>query len=249
MTIQNLEWLGHTHRLDAELLAPVAEHFAAVAEQEGHLLGIPAEYDVGIYRHQAPGGMMGSLRSQLAEHGMLNKLGEVLREIPLVRADLGHPVSATPFSQFMGIQAVLNVTSGDRYSLVPDELILYAMGHFGTPPAPIDPEVRDRILAHPNAARFRDWTPAQPTLADVRRQYGLRLSDEELLTAYMVDPNDVAATEASGPIAGRSYAIVSDTGAEALLAAVLPSRRIGHARIRTGGVKLSLSRGGCGAHS
>jgi oxaloacetate decarboxylase alpha subunit len=193
--------------------------------------------------------MMGSLRSQLAEHGMLNKLGEVLREIPLVRADLGHPVSATPFSQFMGIQAVLNVTSGDRYSLVPDELILYAMGHFGTPPAPIDPEVRDRILAHPNAARFRDWTPAQPTLADVRRQYGLRLSDEELLTAYMVDPNDVAATEASGPIAGRSYAIVSDTGAEALLAAVLPSRRIGHARIRTGGVKLSLSRGGCGAHS
>jgi oxaloacetate decarboxylase alpha subunit len=249
MTVQNLEWLGHTHRLDTAQLPPVAAHFHKVAQQEGHLLGIPAEHDVSIYQHQTPGGMMGSLRTQLSEHNMLDRLGEVLREIPRVRADLGHPVSATPFSQFMGIQAVLNVVSGDRYSLVPNEVISYALGHFGIPPEPIDPNVKDRILANPNAARLRDWQPEQPTLSEVRQQYGVRLSDEELLNAYMVDAADIAATEAAGPIAGRTYTLVEDAGAETLLAEILPRTRIAHARVRAGGLDLTLTRGGCAAHA
>jgi oxaloacetate decarboxylase alpha subunit len=247
MTVQNLEWLGHTHGLDTSQFPAVAKHFDKVARQEGHMLGIPAEHDVSIYQHQTPGGMMGSLRASLREHNVLDRLGEVLREIPRVRAELGHPVSATPFSQFMGIQAVLNVVTGDRYSLVPDEVISYALGHFGTPPEPIDPNVKDRILANPNAARLRDWVPEQPTLAEVRQQYGLRLSDEELLNAYMVDPADIAATEAEGPILGRTYSIVEEAGAEALLAEIMPRTRIGHARVRADGLDLTLTRS-CAAH-
>ena len=249
MTVSNLEWLGYSHQLDASLFPPVADHFTKVARQEGHLLGVPAEYDAGTYEHQIPGGMMGSLRSQLTEYGMLNRLGDVLREMPRVLDDMGRPVMATPFSQFMGTQAVLNVTSGDRYSLVPDEIIRYTLGHYGTPPEPIDPNVKDRILSNPNAKRFLDWEPEQPSLAEIRQQYGLRLTDEELLNAYLVDAEDIAATEAAGPVRGRKYTIYEDADTASLIAEVLSHPRVGQAKVRIDGLELSVARSGCAAHS
>jgi oxaloacetate decarboxylase alpha subunit len=248
MTVSNLDWLGHTHSLDTSSLAPVAEHFTRVAQQEGLPLGVPVEYDVGVYQHQIPGGMMGSLRSQLAQYNMSEKLAEVLREVPLVRADLGYPVMATPYSQYMGIQAVLNVITGDRYSIVPDELIRYVLGHFGTPPEPIDENVKDRVLAHSNAKRFADWKWEQPTLEEVRRQYGWNLSDEELVTRYTVDAADIAATEAAGPIR-LNYSTREDTSVEALIAEIMPHTRVGHARAVVDGLELSLRRSGCAGHS
>jgi oxaloacetate decarboxylase alpha subunit len=192
--------------------------------------------------------MMGSLRSQLAEHGMLNKLGEVLREIPLVRADLGHPVSATPFSQFMGIQAVLNVVTGDRYSMVPDEVISYVLGHFGTPPGPINENVKDRIMALPQAKALLEWEPDQRSLAEIRQAYGVNLSDEELMTRFTVDAADIAATEAAGPIRNRAYTLIEEVNAEALIAELLPRTRVGHLHARIDGLDVSLTRTGCAAH-
>jgi oxaloacetate decarboxylase alpha subunit len=247
MTVHNLEWLGHAHRLDTTRLPGVAEHFTRVAHQEGHDLGMPVEHDVSMYAHQIPGGMMGSLRSQLAQHNMGDRLGEVLREVPRVRADLGHPVSATPFSQFMGIQAVLNVVTGERYQLVPDELIMYVLGYFGTPPIPIDENVRDRVLANPNTKRFLSWQPEQPTLKQIRQQYGTGCSDEELLTRYLVDPDDIAATEAAGPIR-REYSFYEDADVASLLAEILPRTRIGHVRAVLDGLDLAFTRRGCAAH-
>jgi oxaloacetate decarboxylase alpha subunit len=247
MTVSNLDWLGHTHSLDTALFAPVAAHFTKVAQQEGHLLGVPVEYDVGVYQHQIPGGMMGSLRNQLAQYNMSEQMAEVLREVPRVRADLGYPVMATPFSQFMGIQAVLNVVTGDRYSMVPEELVRYVLGHFGTPPEPIAENVKDRILAHPNAKRFAGWQLEQPTLKEIRQQYGVNLSDEELLTRYTVDAADIAATEAAGPIR-LNYSTDEGTSVEALIAEVMPHTRVGHARAVVDGLELSMRRSGCAAH-
>jgi Conserved carboxylase domain len=88
---------------------------AAVGQQEGHPTGgLVNEYDARIYDHQLPGGMTGTFRAQLAQHGMEDRFYAVLGEIPRVRRELGCPVSAAPFSQFIGTQALMNVITGER---------------------------------------------------------------------------------------------------------------------------------------
>ena len=84
--------------------------------------------------------MTGTLKAQLAQYGMSDRLDEVLEEILRVREELGHPISATPFSQLVGIQAVLNIVTGDRYSMTTDEAVIYLLTR-GEPPAPVDGNV------------------------------------------------------------------------------------------------------------
>jgi oxaloacetate decarboxylase alpha subunit len=193
--LENLEVLGHTHSLDVTQLAPVSDQFARAAQEAGgpaagFYLGVPNEFSLRPYRHQLPGGMTGTLRNQLAQHGMADRLEDVLEETIRVREELGQPIMATPFSQFVGIQAVLNVVTGERYKLVPDEVIQYTLGHYGPLMRPVEPDVADRILSQPRAGHFRSWERPQPSLAEIRKQFGRRLSDEELLLRYMVSEEE-----------------------------------------------------------
>ncbi len=241
MMIQNLEWLGHTHSVDTSVLAPIAEHFERVAKQEGHPIGIPNEYSVFTYKHQLPGGMTGTLKAQLAQYGMEERLTEVLEEVVRVREDLGHPVSATPFSQLMGIQAVLNIVTGERYSVVPDEVIIYVLGHLGTPPAPIDENVKDRILGTPRGREFLDWEPPQPSLEELRREYGgSHLSDEELLLRYLVPLEDIEATRAAGPLR-RDYPFQDDS-LPGLVREILGLTRPAYVHLKQPNMSLTLRR-------
>jgi oxaloacetate decarboxylase alpha subunit len=200
--VANLAMLGHEHDLDVSQLPPVAAHFAVVAEGAGpgFELGIPNEYTLAPYEHQLPGGMTGSLKKQLADHGMEDRLQEVLEEIPRVREELGQPIMATPFSQFVGIQALLNVISGERYKLVPDEVIQYALGQYGPLMRPVAPAVMDRIMAAERAPHFEKWEPPQPTLEELRARFGRGISDEELLLRILWSTEEVDAMLASGPI-------------------------------------------------
>jgi oxaloacetate decarboxylase (Na+ extruding) subunit alpha len=197
--LDNLAVLGHEHGLDPTQLAPVAEHFARVAAEAGYETGIPSEFSLRPYEHQLPGGMTGSLKSQLAEHGMQDRLQQVLEEIPRVREELGQPIMATPFSQFVGIQALLNVVSGDRYKLVPDEIIQYTLGQFGPLMRPVQADVRDRILAAERAPHFEAWEQPQPTIAELRARFGRTISDEELLLRVLFSGEEVDGMLASGP--------------------------------------------------
>ena len=101
--------------------------------------------DAGVLVHAIPGGMISNLRSQLAQQGALDRLDEVLAELPRARADLGYPPLVTPTSQIVGVQSVLNVLSGERYSMVTDETKRYAAGYYGATPAPIAPKLRKRL--------------------------------------------------------------------------------------------------------
>ena len=195
-----VEALGHTHSLDTSRFAPVAENFVRAANAEGRPLGTVAEYDPRVYDHQVPGGMMGTLRNQLATHGMADRLPQVLEEIPRVRRELGEPIMATPFSQFVGIQAVLDVVTGDRYSMVPDEVVHYVLGHYGPLAAPVDPDVRDRVLSSPRARQLAGWERPDPSLAEVRRRFAPGTSDEELLLRYLTSDEEVDRMRAAGPI-------------------------------------------------
>jgi oxaloacetate decarboxylase alpha subunit len=78
--VRNLELMGHTHGIDTSLLPPVAEHFRRVGHAAGYLVDQVSEYDLFNVTHQVPGGMVGTLRAQLAQHDMSDRIEEVLAE-------------------------------------------------------------------------------------------------------------------------------------------------------------------------
>jgi oxaloacetate decarboxylase alpha subunit len=197
--VNNIELLGHTHSIDKSLLPPVAEHFEKVGKAAGFLVNQHSEYNVLSLEHQIPGGMMGTLKAQLEQHGMIHRLDEVLHETARVRRELGYPGMATPFSQLVGIQAVLNVVTGERYKIIPDEVIQYAAGYYGETVAPIDANVRDRILAAPRAKEILRSPPEQPSIEELRRRYGTD-DDDELLLHALVPDTDLKRMREAGPI-------------------------------------------------
>jgi oxaloacetate decarboxylase (Na+ extruding) subunit alpha len=237
-TIENLRWLGFEHALDESVLPGIAAHCERVARQEGFLVGTPNEYNVFAYQHHLPGGMTGTLKAQLAQYDMAERLPEVLEECVRVREELGHPISATPFSQLIGIQSVLNTVTGDRWSVVPEEVVIYLQGHFGQPPARVDEDVRDKVLSSPQGQRLAGWERPQPSLRELREQYGgQHLSDEELLLRYMVPLEDL---QAAGP-PKPGYDFVDQTSLSELIdhAFALKRPRYVHLDLPQGSVTLT----------
>jgi oxaloacetate decarboxylase (Na+ extruding) subunit alpha len=197
--VKNIEIKGHTHGLDTALFKPVAEHFAAVGRAAGYLVNQYSEYDVLSIEHQIPGGMTGTLKAQLAQHGMSGKLDEVLAETAKVRRELGYPGMATPFSQLVGTLAVLNIVSGKRYAIIPDEVIQYAAGFYGETAAPIDANVLDKIMSTPRAKEVIASPPEQPTIEELRKRYGTN-DDDELILRALVPASDLTRMRAAGPV-------------------------------------------------
>jgi oxaloacetate decarboxylase (Na+ extruding) subunit alpha len=243
MMVENLGALGYDHDLDVDVLAPIASHFERVGRQEGHPLGVPNEYSAHVYEHQLPGGMTGSFKAQLAQYGMQDRLPEVLHEISRVRGELGHPVSATPFSQLIGIQAVLNVVNpGERYQVTTDEIVLYVLGHYGEPPAPIDEEVKDRLLSTPRGRELLNWRRPDDTIEELRRAYGgPHLSDEELVRRYYAPLEDVEATRAAGPLK-RTYEFEDDMSLPTVVRHILEMSRAGRVLFQAPGISLDVAR-------
>jgi len=197
VTVDNLRRLGHEVAIDDSRLAEVAEHLGSLADELGYERGAPVEYAMASIEQQFPGGMMGTLQAQLRTYGMEDRLPAVLEEAIRVRAEMGYPIMATPFSQLVGIQALLNVVQGERYLTIPDENLMFLAGHYGPPPGPLDPEVLDRAFSTERGKKMLEWSPPQPTLAEIRAQYGKRLSDEELLLRYLIPEPDVDAMYAA----------------------------------------------------
>src|SRR3712207_8639098 len=110
---------------------------------------------------------------------MEDRFESLIEEVGRVRAELGYPIMVTPFPQMVVSQALFNVI-GERYATVPDQVIRYALGSFGRPTAPLDPDVLDRILDRPRA-REPQSEPPPPSPEELRRQFGSSMGDEELL--------------------------------------------------------------------
>ncbi len=205
--VANVELLGHRHDLDSSLFAPVADHFERVGKAAGFLVNQYSEYNVLSTLHQIPGGMVGTLKAQLAQHRMSHRFEEVLREVAVVRKELGYPGMATPFSQLVGIQAVLNVVKGERYAIVPDEIVQYAAGFYGEPVAPIDGDVLDRIMGSRRAKEVAAQPPEQPTLKELHERYGTD-DDDELILRALMPAADLEKMRDAGPLR-RDYPLLS----------------------------------------
>jgi oxaloacetate decarboxylase (Na+ extruding) subunit alpha len=173
-------------RLDELLVKKIDDYFYWVAYQEKKAVGQAVTFNPAQYKkyaaHQIPGGMMSHLASQLKSLGLEHRLPEVLEEAGRVRQEIGYPVMVTPFSQIVGVQAVFNVIQKERYRTIPSDLGLYARGYYGEPAAPIDANVKERIL------EGEDSTPIdpaenylEPLVSRARKEAGAALSDEELL--------------------------------------------------------------------
>jgi oxaloacetate decarboxylase (Na+ extruding) subunit alpha len=237
--VRNLEMLGYEHSIDAAMLPEVEAHFRRVGRAAGYLVDAVSEYDLFNVTHQVPGGMLGTLRAQLDQHGMAERIQEVLTETGIVRRELGWPVMATPLSQLVGTQAVLNVVTGERYSMVPDELVAYALGRYGEPPAPIEPGVRDRILGSKRADDIAAHTPEEPTLEELRARYGTGGDDDLLILKALIPEGDIAAMQAAGP-PRRDYPLVSSEVEE--IRTLMATTRAPYVRIATARYDLELRR-------
>ena len=195
--VSNLRALGHQVDIDNQALAEVNRYFTRLAEAEGLPAGQPQAFDAAYLRHQLPGGMVGTMRRHLAEQKLSHMERAVIDEIGRVREELGWPIVMTPFSQIVLTQAVMNVTNKERYAVIPDEVIRYALGKFGRPNIPIAPEVMDRI---DSLSRTRDLReePAMPPLPELRRRIGPALCDEEFLLRATMPSGQVDAMKPLG---------------------------------------------------
>jgi oxaloacetate decarboxylase alpha subunit len=202
-TIRNLRDLGFTVDVDDEAVAEMDAYFTALAAAEGLQYGVPGEFDRSYFRHQMPGGMMGTMKRQLAETKRLHLLQQVLDEVERVRAELGYPIMVTPFSQVVATQALLNVVSGKRYETIPDEVTRYVIGRFGAPEMPLDKNVEDRIRSS-KRARELESEPHMASLDELRAKIGKGYSDEEFLLRAVMPADQVDAMKAVGP-ARRDY--------------------------------------------
>ena len=108
----------------------------------------------------------------MRQQGAADRYEEVLAEVPRVRKELGYPPLVTPSSQIVGTQATLNVITGRRYQVIPEEVKNYVRGFYGRPPAPIDEKVKALTIGdeEPITSRPADLLP--PGMEQARQEIG-----------------------------------------------------------------------------
>ncbi|MBR0162081.1 MAG: pyruvate carboxylase subunit B [Oscillospiraceae bacterium] len=187
-----LKELGYEVDLDEDKLLKMASYFKPIRAEfleKGTLNPISMATDTQCLTYQIPGGMLSNLLSQLKMMNALDKFDEALLETPRVRKDMGYPPLVTPTSQLVGTQAVQNVLAGERYKNVGAEIKAYCRGEYGKTPAPIDPDIRAKILngEEPIKGRYADSLPT-----DVYEKTAEQLGDtarcEEDVLSYIAFP-------------------------------------------------------------
>ena len=236
-TIANLRDMGLSVDVDDEAVAEVDAWFSAVAGAEGLTQSPPGAFDRSYFRHQMPGGMMGTMKRQLAEMKRLHLLPQVLEEVEQVRADLGYPIMVTPFSQLVGSQALMNVLAGERYANVPDEVTRYVLGRFGAPSMPLNPQVEARIRDSKRAKALEE-EPQMASLDELRAKVGRHWSDEEFLLRAVMPADQVNAMKAAGP-APRTYDPATSP-LKHLIRELTKRKNLASVRVEKPGLKLEL---------
>ncbi len=178
----------HTN-LDIECLRKICKYFTDLAPERKLSHQPPNIIDPEILIHHIPGGMISNLRSQLDQQDALDRLPEVLNEIPATRKDMGYPPLVTPTSQIVGIQSVMNVLSGERYSMVPQETKNYIKGFYGSPPAKINPKLKKKVLADEKPITCRPADLLDPMLPNATDNIDPDLiREEEDIISYCLFP-------------------------------------------------------------
>ena len=180
--------------IDLNLLTQATDHFRGVAQkltEQGILDPKVLKVDVNTLKYQVPGGMLSNLINQLKQAGKSDKLYEVLSEVPRVRKDFGYPPLVTPTSQIVGTQAVMNVITGERYKMNPKESQGLMAGEYGTLPAPVNEEVRRKVIGDRKVITCRpvdDPHYGAKHLDEFRKEIGQYYTQEEDVLSYALFP-------------------------------------------------------------
>ena len=185
-----LESEGFDTGLDQVKLAEINAYFKDLKKLRQPASSSKVEaVDAGVLVHAIPGGMISNLRSQLAQQGALDRLPEVLEELPKTRADMGYPPLVTPTSQIVGVQSVLNVLGGKRYGMVTDETKHYAAGYYGRTPAPIEKKLQKKLMGDLKPITCRPADLLKPGLAAAAKEIPSKLIQaEEDILSYCLFP-------------------------------------------------------------
>ncbi len=185
-----LESEGFTTGLEQKALAEINAYFKELKKKRQRASSAKVEaVDAGVLIHAIPGGMISNLRSQLAQQDALDRLPEVLEELPRTRADMGYPPLVTPTSQIVGVQSVLNVLSGKRYSMVTEETRRYAAGYYGRTPVPIEAKLRKKLMGKTKPITCRPADLLKPGLVAAANEIAPNtIRAEEDILSYVLFP-------------------------------------------------------------
>ncbi len=189
--VATLQGTEYDTGMDITLLNKIAEHFAGVSKRlmdDGFLKLDVLGVDIKTLIYQVPGGMYSNMLDQLEKQGALDKLTQVLEEVPRVREDFGFPPLVTPTSQIVGTQAVLNVVAGERYKMVTKESKALLRGEYGRLPAPVNEDVRKKCIGDDVVITHRPADDIAPELDKYREEVKQYSNAEEDVLSYAMFP-------------------------------------------------------------
>jgi pyruvate carboxylase subunit B len=170
---------GYDTGCDLSKLTEAAEAAKAVRSRYGEFEAPYSGVDCRMLVTQIPGGVMSNLSSQLRMQNALDRLEEIIDEIPRVREDLGWIPLVTPTSQIVVSQATFNILLG-RYKIIANHTANLLKGQYGETPAPVNKELQDRVLKGESPMTVRPAEMLPPMWGDLEKAYP-GLSDEEIL--------------------------------------------------------------------
>jgi pyruvate carboxylase subunit B len=174
--------------LDLKALQEIGFYFREIRKKYHQFESDMTGLDTRVQVYQVPGGMISNLYTQLREQAALNRIEEVLKEIPRVREDLGYPPLVTPTSQIVGAQAVLNVLTGDRYKTISNEVKLYLQGRYGRAPGSVNGIVRQQAIGNEDVIDVRPADLLKAEMDNLRQEIGGLAKSEEDVLSYAMFP-------------------------------------------------------------
>lgn len=188
--------------MDLAYLQQISAYFYEVRKKYKRFESEYTGVDTRVQVNQIPGGMISNLAYQLREQGALDRMQDVLSEIPRVREDLGYPPLVTPTSQIVGTQAVLNVLAGNRYQNITNEVKFYLQGRYGKAPGPVNPIVRQQAIGNEDVIDCRPADLLKDEMDTLRDEVGGLAETAEDVLSYAMFP-DIARTFLEQRAAGK----------------------------------------------
>src|SRR3569623_444242 len=174
--------------LDLPLLQEIGMYFYEVRKKYRRYESEFTAIDTRVQVNQIPGGMISNLANQLREQGAIERMNEVLDEVPRVREDLGYPPLVTPTSQIDGTQAVLNVITGSRYKSITNEVKFYLQGRYGRPPGPVNYIVLLQAIGNEDVIDIRPADLLKDEMHALQDEIGELATSEEDVLSYAMFP-------------------------------------------------------------
>jgi pyruvate carboxylase subunit B len=172
--------------LDLDALIEIADFYKDARGKYAQFERGSHGVEVSVLRYQIPGGMLSNLVNQLREQNALDRYREVTDEIQRVRADLGYPPLVTPSSQIVGTQATFNVLTGQRYSVIIDEVKNYLRNMYGQPPGAVNEDLRKQAIGDEEPITCRPADLLEPGMEQARKEIGDLAESEEDVLSYAI---------------------------------------------------------------